>query len=175
MAEQSTDLGRTVAWGDMMMPEGADQRREGQAQRPQDSPTPPDAPLQQKVSPAPPEPSLREDTNAYAFGATTSQPAIGAGYARLPLGPGNEAMEGGASPAPRGYTGGAMGKFIAGLSPSFEEAARGDRAPGGDQIYTAGEAATTFVPGSGIARPAVDHSPEDVPFAPGDQCGSSTA
>lgn len=41
------------------------------------------------------------------------------------LGPGNEAMADGSSPAPRGYTGGAMGRVVSGLSPSFPEAASG--------------------------------------------------
>jgi hypothetical protein len=41
------------------------------------------------------------------------------------LGPGNEAMQDGSSPAPRGFTGGAMGRTVSGLSPSFPEAASG--------------------------------------------------
>jgi hypothetical protein len=41
------------------------------------------------------------------------------------LGPGSEAMADGSSPAPRGFTGGAMGRTVSGLSPSFAEAASG--------------------------------------------------
>lgn len=157
MSEQTTDPGRDAAWGDVMMPEAALPGGSTPG-------TPPPAD-QDANRPAPVDvwAAARADTDAYAFGATTSTPSWGAVYARPPLGPGNEAMEGGASAAPRGYTGGAMGKFIAGLSPSFAEAARGDPAPGGDALYTAGEAATTFGPGSGIAHPTAPHSPERAP------------
>lgn len=55
------------------------------------------------------------------------------------LGPGNEAMESGLSPAPRGYTGGAMGRTAAGLSPSFPAAARGDPPEFEDQARAASE------------------------------------
>ena len=40
-------------------------------------------------------------------------------------GPGNETMREGLSSAPRGYTGGAMGRTVAGLSRSFQDAASG--------------------------------------------------
>lgn len=173
MSGQTTDPGRDNAWSDMMMPEEAARRQSemaAQARTQADPPArqradralPPRAADPPADPPAAPDPSLREDPNAYAFGAPTS-PALGAGYTRLPLGPGNEAMEGGASPAPRGYTGGAMGKFVAGLSPSFAAAARGEPPPGGDQLYTASEAATTFGPGSGIAPPTAQPSPERTP------------
>ncbi len=89
--------------------------------------------------------AAREDNAAlYASGAVIVSPNAGIHYPRARLGPGNETMAGGASPAPRGLTGGAMGKFIAGLSPSFTEAAMGEAAPGGRELYTAAEAATTF-------------------------------
>jgi hypothetical protein len=99
-----------------------------------------------------PDPTLREDDNAYGFGATTLDPQYGPGRTHLPLGPGNEAMEGGASPAPRSYTGGAMGRVVAGLSPDFKSAAEGTPPPGGPEIYTEAEAATTF-------GPAADETP----------------
>jgi hypothetical protein len=92
-----------------------------------------------------PEREPREENAAlYASGAVIVSPNAGIHYNRAPLGPGNEAMAGGASPAPRGLTGGAMGKFIAGLSASFAEAAMGVPAPGGPALYTPAEAATTF-------------------------------
>lgn len=153
MSEQTTDPGRERAWGDMMMPEEA-ARRQSQ----------PDAPSRAQVDPpATPDPGLGEGTGAYTYGAASWQPAAGLVYARPPLGPGSEAMEGGASQAPRGYTGGAMGKFVAGLSPSFVAAARGTPPPGGDQFYTASEAATTFRRGSGIAHPTAQPSPDRTP------------
>jgi hypothetical protein len=99
------------------------------------------------------DPTLREDDNAYAFGATTQNPQLGPGRTHLPLGPGNEAMEGGASPAPRGYTGGAMGRVVAGLSPNFGSAAEDIPPPGGKAIYTEAEAATTFGPKADEAPP----------------------
>jgi hypothetical protein len=90
--------------------------------------------------------NAREEDNAalYASGAVIVAPNAGIRYSRARLGPGNEAMAGGASPAPRGLTGGAMGKYAAGLSPSFAAAAMGEPAPGGLTFYTPAEAATTF-------------------------------
>jgi hypothetical protein len=178
MSEQTTDPGRESAWGDMMMPEEAARRQsdlDAQARTQVDPParqrgdratdraTPtgdPDPPAAPDPSP---DPTLGAGAGAYAYGVAGWLPAAGLIYARPPLGPGNEAMEGGASPAPRGYTGGAMGKFVAGLSPSFAEAARGAPPPGGDQFYTASEAATTIRPGAGIAHPTAQPSPERTP------------
>jgi hypothetical protein len=90
------------------------------------------------------EPPYDDNAALYASGAVIVPPRAGIQYPRARLGPGNEAMAGGASPAPRGLTGGAMGKFIAGLSPSFAEAAMGEPAPGGRALYTPAEAAATF-------------------------------
>jgi hypothetical protein len=88
-----------------------------------------------------------EDNGAlYASGAVIVPPRMGIRYPRARLGPGNEAMAGGTSPAPRGLTGGAMGKFIAGLSPSFVEAAKGEPPPGGQELYSPAEVAATFPP-----------------------------
>ncbi|HEY7985204.1 MAG TPA: hypothetical protein VID73_13590 [Ktedonobacterales bacterium] len=98
-----------------------------------------------KLDPRGEQPERTEDNAAlYASGAVIVAPKAGIHYARARLGPGNEAMAGGASPAPRGLTGGAMGKFIAGLSPSFAEAAMGVPAPGGLALYTPAEGAVTF-------------------------------
>jgi hypothetical protein len=107
---------------------------------------------------APPRTAPRDENAAlYASGAVIVAPNAGIHYARARLGPGNEAMAGGASPAPRGLTGGAMGKFIAGLSPSFAAAAMGEPAPGGPALYTPAEASATF----GALRSAPPDAPRD--------------
>lgn len=85
------------------------------------------------------------------------------GYATLPLGPGNEAMAGGASPAPRSYIGGAMGKVNARLSPSFADAAIGDPPPWEAPLHSATEAARLSATATGAQSPSVSHSPEDTP------------
>lgn len=147
MTEQTSDPGTPEAWGDVQMPEGAQRRQTRRESMPTERP--PDSRMTASASPASPgtegDPTLREDTNEYALGATTLQPGFGQEHLRLPLGPGNEAMEGGSSPAPRGYTGGAMSKFNAGLSPSFESEAEGVPSPGGAKIYSPAEEAATFM------------------------------
>jgi hypothetical protein len=90
-------------------------------------------------------------------------PRMGIRYPRAPLGPGNEAMAGGASPAPRGLTGGAMGKYIAGLSPSFADAAMGLPEPGGRELYSRAEAATTFGPTPSGTQEATPQPQLDTP------------
>lgn len=161
MSDHINDPARPEAWGDVQMPREAQQRQERQQAAQKAAPGTREETFRDTDLPtdAQQDPSLREDTNAYAFGATTMQPSIGAGYAHQPLGPGNEAMEGGASPAPRGYTGGAMGKFLAGLSPSFSEAAGGGAAPGGLGLYTPAEEATTFINQAGIDQPQEAQGP----------------
>jgi hypothetical protein len=85
------------------------------------------------------------------------------GYATLPLGPGNEAMAGGASPAPRSYIGGAMGKVNARLSPTFADAALGDPPPWEAPLRSAAEAARLSATATGAQSPSADRSPEDTP------------
>jgi hypothetical protein len=169
---------RPEAWGDVQMPQAADERqwkleRTGPPESVAGDPPPARAQSNGPRQESPPSPDLREDTGAYGFGVTTSSPAIGPGYTHQPPGPGNEALVGGESPAPRSYTGGAMGKYIAGLSPSFPQAAEGDPPPGGPAIYTPAEAQTTFTSTAGIAPPLAAHgvglSPqEDLPSRAGD-------
>jgi hypothetical protein len=160
MRDHSIDPARPEAWGDVIMPAAADLRRSSEDRQPAQAPGDEGRPAS-AVDPDPLlDPTLRQDTNEYAFGATTLQPAVAPGLASLPLGPGNEAMEDGASPAPRSYTGGAMGKYIAGLSPSFSAAAAGEPPPGGPEIYTPAEAAATF---TGAAAHRAGLSPERTP------------
>jgi hypothetical protein len=184
MQQQSSDPAQPRAWGDTYLPDTAQLRDDQFAalspQRPptDDSPSPGRPPQGDGTSARPThrdadldphvevEPSLRQDTNEYAFGATTQQPAVGPGYATLPLGPGNEAMIGGASPAPRGFTGGAMGKVNAKLSPNFAEAALGDPPPWEAPLLSPGEAARLSVSPSGAQPPVADRSPEELQSPP---------
>lgn len=151
MSEHVTDPARPEARGDVLTPSADQQRQdapgafpEARAENASDTDQPAGAPMDW---------SPRQDTNTYGIGAQTPDPSIWPGYVHRPLGPGNEAMEGGASPAPRGFTGGAMGKFLAGLSPSFSAAAMGDSPPGGLGLYTPAEAAATFTGGARVAIP----------------------
>jgi hypothetical protein len=81
-------------------------------------------------------------------------------YTGLPLGPGNEAMEGGASPAPRSYIGGAMGKVNARLSPAFADAAVGDPPPWEAPLRSAAEAARLSATAASVQPPSAGRSPE---------------
>jgi hypothetical protein len=161
MSEHVNDPARQEAWGDVQMPSEAQQRQERQQGVPGAVPGAREESLRDsdRSTDAQRDPTLREDTNAYGLGATTLQPSLGPGYAHQPLGPGNEAMEGGASPAPRGYTGGAMGKYVAGLSPSFSEAAGGGAAPGGLRLYTPAEEAATFTNQADMPTPQEPEGP----------------
>ncbi|HEX9413007.1 MAG TPA: hypothetical protein VF916_05845 [Ktedonobacterales bacterium] len=100
--------------------------------------------------------SLSDNAARYRAGSVIVPPQSGIGYPRAALGPGNEAMEGGLSPAPRGFTGGAMGKYVAGLSPSFPEAAMGLPPPGGNRLYTLAELVATFGEHEGTQLSAAD-------------------
>ncbi len=143
MHDNTSDPARPEAWTDVIVPRAAQEHAD-----------PPGGP---------PDFSLRQDTNEYAFGATTQQPLIGPGYGTLPLGPGNEAMAAGESPVPRGYTGGAMGRVNAGLSPTFAEAALGDPPPWEAPLRSANEVAKRSTL-SAVARPLrASHSPEGAP------------
>jgi hypothetical protein len=152
MQDHTSDPARPDAWGDVNLP--------GAASGPESRSATHDQDLDAQTEP---DPSLRQDTNAYAFGATTQQPLTGAGYGTLPLGPGNEAMAAGESPVPRGYTGGAMGKVNAGLSPSFPEAALGDPPPWEAPLRSASEAAKRSTSTAGAQPPRAGHAPEGAP------------
>src|SRR5258708_4041676 len=75
--------------------------------------------------------------------------AVGAGD-RLRVG------DGGLSPAARGFRGGEMGKYVAGLSPSFPEAGMGLPPPGGNRLYTLAELVATFGEHEGTQLSAAD-------------------
>ncbi len=174
MRDYTGDPAQPAAWADAHLPDEAEDRADKLGERPgQDAAGGPPGAAQgaQFSTPADQdrEPhtdrdsSSRQDTNAYAFGATTRQPTIGPGYSTLPLGPGNEAMEGGESPVPRGYTGGAMGKVNAGLSPGFANAAIGDPLPWEAPLHSAREAAKRSTLTAGAQPPSAGNSPQAAP------------
>jgi hypothetical protein len=171
MEERHSDPGRPEALGDRLVPPQVEQGTEPHGAAPDGQPQREQAPVREPRRNDRSRDGALSDgvaldfsagraAQASGFGATASAPSPWVGYASLPLGPGNEAMEGGLSPAPRGYTGGAMGKFVAGLSPSFTDAAMGIPAPAGTNLYTPAEAVTTFSSASDSDVPRATHAPE---------------
>lgn len=147
MNDHLSDPSRVEAWGDVAMPAEAQQR--------QDQLDDITAAAVDGGQPLPPASALAGDPPRGA--ASRSQAERGRkqtddptpahlDYSQPAPGPGGEAMLDGTSPAPRGYSGGAMGKFVAGLSPTFAEAARGNPPPGGPWLYTKAELLATFGP-----------------------------
>lgn len=153
MQEQPIERNSLEAWGDVAMPAAAQQRQaqvEGIAAQRADGGQGPAA-TRALSDPAGGPPSQGDYERAGSRGAPKLD------YAPLTAGPGGEAMRDGSSPAPRGFTGGAMGKFVAGLSPSFAAAASGNPPPGGPSLYSRAEDAATF----GIAPPAASSAAPD--------------
>lgn len=138
MDQQNENTQPTPAWGDAVMPVAGAERQEQMRRLEQASaehaggahPTPQGVP--QGGGPAnnplldvAGRPASPVESSAPPY--TTPLPqtdTIEGNWAPL-LGPSSEAMADGSSPAPRGYTGGAMGRYLAGLSPSFSAAASG--------------------------------------------------
>jgi hypothetical protein len=121
-------------WGDTVMPAAAAERQEQirRIERHEAEHAGGEHPPQEAEGPTP-NPLLAVDGHSVAPDDgplppyTTPLPQTDATLGNWSplLGPGNEAMADGSSPAPRGYTGGAMGRVVSGLSPSFPEAATG--------------------------------------------------
>lgn len=157
MHDHTTDPSNPEAWGDIAMPAEAQQR---QAQL--DDIASQGAVAGQLPAATPSSRAATDGSPSRAYnGATASgghdRSAPQLDYSPPSAGPGGEAMRDGTSPAPRGFTGGAMGKFVAGLSPSFAAAASGTPPPGGPSLYTGAEASTTF----GSAHSAAPATPTE--------------
>jgi hypothetical protein len=157
MHEHPTERNSLEAWGDVAMPAAAQQRQE---QLDDIAAQSADGGQGTAGKPAPggsaggsPSPANDERTG----GRGAERRAAKLDYTPIIAGPGGEAMRDGSSPAPRGFTGGAMGKFVAGLSPSFAAAASGNPPPGGAPLYTRAEDAATF----GAAPPAAPGTAPD--------------